>query len=104
MAGSIRIRTSHRDGLTTVRAIIRHPMDTGFARDPDSGAVIPMHFIREVVCSHGEEVILRCDWSRAVSRNPYLSFEFAGARPGDAITIAWRDNREQSDTATVLIQ
>jgi hypothetical protein len=39
-----------------------------------------------------------------VSRNPYLSFEFAGARPGDAITIAWRDNREQSDTATVLIQ
>jgi sulfur-oxidizing protein SoxZ len=104
MGDSIRIRTSHRDGLTTVRAIIRHPMDTGFAKDPQTGMVIPMYFIREVTCSHGEEVILRCRWSRAVSRNPYLSFEFAGARPGDALTITWRDSREQSDTATIAIQ
>ncbi|HEY7840452.1 MAG TPA: thiosulfate oxidation carrier complex protein SoxZ [Gammaproteobacteria bacterium] len=104
MGDSIRIRTSHRDGLTTVRAIIRHPMDTGFAKDPETGAVIPMYFIREVTCTHGEEVILRCQWSRAVSRNPYLSFEFAGARPGDPLTISWRDSREQSDTATIAIQ
>jgi sulfur-oxidizing protein SoxZ len=104
MGDSIRVRTSHRDGLTTVRAIIRHPMDTGFAKDAETGLPIPMHFIREVTCSHREEVVLRCEWSRAVSRNPYLSFEFTGARPGEAITISWRDNREQSDTSTVLIQ
>jgi sulfur-oxidizing protein SoxZ len=104
MGDSIRIRTSHREGLTIVRAIIRHPMETGFARDPASGAPIPMHFIREVTCSHGDEVVLRCQWSRAVSRNPYLSFEFTGARPGDSLAISWRDNRDQSDTATVLIQ
>lgn len=104
MGDSIRVRTSFHEGLTTVRAIIRHPMDTGFAKDPETGAPIPMHFIREVECSHGGEVVLRCEWSRAVSRNPYLSFEFTGAKPGDAITISWRDNREQSDTATVAIQ
>jgi sulfur-oxidizing protein SoxZ len=104
MGDSIRVRTSHRDGLTTVRAIIRHPMDTGFAKDAETGAVIPMYFIREVTCRHGEELILRCQWSRAVSRNPYLSFEFTGARPGDALTISWRDSREQSDTATIAIQ
>lgn len=104
MGDTIRIRTSHRNGLTVVRAIIRHPMETGFSRDPESGASIPMHFIREVTCSHGEDIVLHCQWSRAVSRNPYLSFEFTGARPGDALTISWRDNREQSDTSTVLIQ
>lgn len=104
MGDTIRVRTTHRDGLTTVRAIIRHPMDTGFAKDPETGAAIPMHFIREVTCSHGGEIVLRCDWSRAVSRNPYLSFEFTGARPGDAITIAWQDNRDQSDTTTVTIR
>jgi len=104
MGDSIRIRTSHRDGLTTVRAIIRHPMETGFAKDPETGAPIPMHFIREVTCSHGGDVVLHCQWSRAVSRNPYLSFEFTGAKPGDTITIAWRDTREQSDTSSVAIQ
>lgn len=86
-----------------VRAIIRHPMETGFARDPDSGAPIPMHFIREVVCRHGADVILRCDWSRAVSRNPYLSFEFSGANSGDTLSIEWRDNRDQSDAASISL-
>lgn len=103
MAGSIRIRTEHRDGWTTVRSIIRHPMETGFSVDEESGQVKPAHYITEVTCRHGDEVVLRCEWSRAVSRNPYLSFEFSGARPGDALTLSWVDNRGASDSATVTV-
>ena len=103
MAGSIRVRTAWRDGVTTVRCIIRHPMDTGLSADPETGAVNPPHYIREVVCSHGDNPVLRCDWSRAVSRNPYLSFAFRGAATGDLVSISWLDNRGESDTISVRI-
>jgi len=36
MASRIRIRTSTKDDLTTVQAIIKHPMDTGNSRDPET--------------------------------------------------------------------
>jgi sulfur-oxidizing protein SoxZ len=104
MAGTIRIRSSHRDGLTTVRAIIRHTMETGFSVDPETGMSKPPHYIQELICRHGETVVLRCDWSRAVSRNPYLSFEFTGGNPGDPLTISWQDNQGGSDSVTVLIE
>lgn len=103
MAGSIRIRASLEDGITHVQAIIRHPMEAGYGIDEASGERKPQHFIQEVTCRHGEEVVLRCDWSRAVSKNPYLSFTFTGANAGERFTLSWKDNQGQSDTATVAI-
>jgi len=37
MASGTRIRTSTKDDLTTVQAILKHPMDTGNSRDPETG-------------------------------------------------------------------
>ncbi len=104
MASGIRIRTTYRDGLTTVRSIIKHPMDTGFARNPDTGDAIPVYFIKEVICMHNEKVILRSDWSRAVSKNPYLSFAFMGAVPGDTVSISWSDSKGLSESARITIK
>lgn len=104
MGTSIRIRTSYREGITTVRAIIRHPMDTGFEHDPETGEVIPAYFIEEVICTHGDKVVLRCNWSRAISKNPYLSFMFAGAKPGERIKISWQDSKGITDSAEVTIK
>ena len=103
MGDSIRIRASDHDGVTIVQAIIRHPMETGYAADKATGEKKAPHFIQEVICRHGDEIVLRCDWSRAVSKNPYLSFEFTGARQGGTVSLSWRDNQGQSDTATVVI-
>lgn len=104
MGGSIRIRASHHDGVTAVRCIIRHPMEAGYGVDPETGERKPAHFIQEVSCRHADSLVLRCDWSRAVSRNPYLAFEFTGAKPGDPFTVSWQDNEGGSDEATVLIE
>jgi sulfur-oxidizing protein SoxZ len=104
MASGMKIRTSYKDGLTTVRSIIKHPMDTGFERDPDTGEVIPVYFIEEVICKHNDKVVLRSDWSRAVSRNPYLSFAFTGAVPGDTISISWTDSKGLSESASITLK
>jgi sulfur-oxidizing protein SoxZ len=98
MTSSIKVRTSMREGKTTVRAIIRHPMHTGYATDPDTGELVPAHYIENVTVQHGDKTLLQCDWSRAISSNPYLSFEFSGARPGDILRIFWSDNKGETDT------
>ena len=103
MARPIKIRTRSQDGMTTVQCIIRHPMETGFRVDTDAGKIIPAHYIEQVFCYHQDELILQCAWSRAVSKNPFLSFSFSGAQPGDRITIRWTDNLgdEHSTDATI---
>ena len=104
MAGTIKARTSIKDGLTTVQAIIRHPMHNGYTKDDITGEVTPAHYIENVTVHHGDKMVMQCDWSRAVSRNPYLSFIFAGAKPGDQLKISWSDNNGESDSAEIEIR
>ena len=104
MSSSIKIRTKLKDGLTTVRAIIRHSMHTGFGNDPETGKNIPAHYIRHVYVHHGSKLVLQCDWSRAVSRNPYLSFMYTGAKAGDILRISWQDNKGESDSSETMIK
>ena len=104
MANSIRIRTSLDGDLAKVRCIIRHPMETGFRKDEETGEIIPFHFIKHVYCYHGDELIMHCDWSRAVSRNPYLSFQFSGASAGDTVRITWVDTHDVEESASVNLE
>ncbi|MBM2830758.1 MAG: hypothetical protein HW411_1548 [Gammaproteobacteria bacterium] len=104
MASSIKIRTSIKDGLTTVRSIIRHPMDSGYIKNPETGDTIPAHYIEKVTVHHGDKLVLQCDWGRAVSANPFLSFIFSGAKTGDTLRISWADNKGESDSIEAVIQ
>ncbi|MFT5397193.1 MAG: sulfur-oxidizing protein SoxZ, partial [Gammaproteobacteria bacterium] len=85
MPSTIRLKTKTNDGVTTVRAIIRHPMETGFRIDSETSESVPVHYINEVLVKHNGYVVMSCDWSRAVSKNPYLSFMFKGANVGDKL-------------------
>jgi len=44
------------------------------------------------------------EWSGAVSKNPYLSFQFAGAKKGDAVELTWKDNKGGSETAATKVR
>ncbi len=101
MATTIKIRTQLREGVATVRALIKHPMAIGRrGRGDDS---IEAHFITEVVCLHNDNVVMTGHWGAGISKNPYLSFMFAGASKGDEVTIRWIDNQEASDSITVAL-
>lgn len=104
MENTIKIRTSTKDGVATVRCIIRHPMETGFRLDPKTKNPVPFHFIRHVYCYHNDELVMECDWSRAVSKNPYLEFQFSGANAGDPIRIHWVDSKEQQEEITTELK
>jgi sulfur-oxidizing protein SoxZ len=103
MASTIRLRTKLKDNVVTVRAIIRHPMETGFRVDEDLGDLIPAHFIKLVTAKLNGETIFSCDWSRAVSKNPYLSFMFEGAKSGDKLELSWLDTKDKTDVIETII-
>ena len=104
MASTIRLKTKTNGGITTVRAIIRHPMETGFRIDSETSELVPVHYINEVIVKHNDKVVMSCDWSRAVSKNPYLSFMFKGASVGDKLVLSWSDNKNNTDTIETLIE
>ena len=100
---SIKIRAKESDGLTTVKALIKHPMETGLRKDKKSGKLIPAHFIQEVICKHKDVVVMTALWGPAVSKNPYLSFKFKGASKGDTLNLSWVDNKGEKDATDTQI-
>ena len=103
MASTIRLKTKIRDDVTTVRAIIRHPMETGFRIDDDTAKLVPEHYIKKINFKHNGKTIFSCDWSRAVSKNPYLSFMFKNSKIGDEIEITWFDSKDNTDSVKTVI-
>ena len=64
---------------------------------------IPAHFIQNVTATHNGKTVLSAEWGPAVSKNPFLSFKFAGGKPGDKVIVTWIDNKgdKRTDEATI---
>jgi sulfur-oxidizing protein SoxZ len=104
MAKSIKVRAKAKDGVATVKCLISHPMETGLRKDKKTGKAIPAHFIQEVTCEHGGKTVLSAQWNSSISKNPFLSFKFSGAKSGDSIKISWVDNKGESDSEEAKIK
>ena len=103
MASSIKVRAKLENDEVTVKALMTHEMETGLRKDKKTGETIPAHFIQEVVCKWNGKTVMTADWSGGISKNPYLSFKFKGAKVGDKLELAWKDNKDGSDTETTEI-
>lgn len=103
MADTIKVRANEKGGVTTVKALMTHPMETGLRKDKKTGEIVPAHFIQEVTCKVKDKVVMTAKWSGGVSKNPYLSFRFTGAAQGDNLDMTWTDNKGESDSASVAI-
>ncbi|MEE9422006.1 MAG: thiosulfate oxidation carrier complex protein SoxZ [Gammaproteobacteria bacterium] len=100
---SIKLRAKLAGDTTTVKALVSHPMETGMRKDKKTGKVIPANFIQEVICEHNGNAVMTALWGAAVSKNPYLSFKFKGAKKGETVKLSWSDNNGKSDSADVKV-
>lgn len=103
MSDSIKVRAKVTGGVTEVKALINHAMETGQRKDAKTGQVVPAHFIQEITCTHNGENVLTSQWGAAISKNPYLSFKFSGAKAGDTLKVSWVDNKGETDTVDATI-
>ena len=102
MANPMKIRAANKDGVTEVKVLISHEMETGQRKDAN-GAIIPAWFITELTAKHGDKVVLQGEFGTAVSKNPYLAFKFKGGAKGDKITVSWKDNKGDTRSDEVAI-
>lgn len=102
MADPMKIRANSAGGVTEVKVLMAHPMESGLRKDA-AGALIPAHFITDVTVKHGERVVLQCLWGQSVSQNPFLSFKFKGGEKGEKVSVSWQDSKGDSRTDTATI-
>ena len=101
---SIKMKAKASNGETTVKALLRHPMETGRRKDKKTKEAIPIHFIKEVTCNYKGQPVLTTEWGPTISRNPFISFKFTGGAPGEVIELTWTDNKGDSDSASATIK
>jgi sulfur-oxidizing protein SoxZ len=98
----IRIRAKLKDGLTEVRVLMPHPMETGLRSD-EAGFLVPAHFITDVQIEAQGRLVFSAKLGLAVAQDPLLFFRFRGAKAGDRITVNWADNLGQRRSGETLI-
>lgn len=102
MASRMKIRATTTAGVTEVKALMSHPMETGRRKDAD-GQLVPAHYITEVTAQHNGKLVLSALWGPAVSQNPFLQFRFKGGAAGDKVVVAWKDTKGETRTDEIVL-
>jgi len=102
MANPMKIRAANKEGVTEVKVLVSHEMETGQRKD-STGAVVPAWFITELSAKHNDKLVLSSEFGPSVSKNPYLAFKFKGGAKGDKIVVSWKDNRGETRSDEVVI-
>ena len=102
MADPMRIRAVAKDGGVNVKILMSHAMETGQRKD-EAGKTIPAHYIQEVSATWQGKVVLSAHWGTAISKNPFLEFNFKGGQKGERIQVTWTDNKgeKRTDESTI---
>ena len=103
MAG-IKIRAKLNGDAAEVKALVKHPMETGRRVDPKTKGKVPAHFIQRVVAEHNGNMVFESFWGTGVSANPFISFVFTGAKAGDTVKLSWTDSKGKSGRTETVIK
>jgi sulfur-oxidizing protein SoxZ len=102
MADPMRIRAVAKDGIVNVKVLMSHEMETGQRKD-NAGNLVPAHFIQSVTATYNGKTVLSAQWGTAVSKNPFLEFNFKGGQKGEKIQVTWTDNKGDKRTDEAAI-
>ncbi|MFT0861839.1 thiosulfate oxidation carrier complex protein SoxZ [Ancylobacter sp. G4_0304] len=94
-------KTARRGDIVDIRAMIAHPMETGYRMGPN-GAAIPRRIITRFSCTYGGEEVFAAEFFPAVSANPFVSFSLVATESG-TVAFAWTDETGETMTASAEI-
>lgn len=84
-----------RPGETvTVKALVRHPMETGYRPGPD-GKLIPRDIISLMTARYGGREVFRMELFPAIAANPLVAFPFRAVATGE-VEIRWQDDKGET--------
>ncbi len=102
MGNPMKIRAAVKEGVTEVKILMQHEMETGLRKDAD-GTLVPAWFITEVKAEHQGRTVMEAQFGQSISKNPYLLFRFKGGAEGEKIKISWVDTKGDTREDEVAI-
>jgi sulfur-oxidizing protein SoxZ len=87
-----------RGEIVEIRAMIAHPMETGYRVGPN-GVNIPRNIIRRFACTYDGEEVFSAEFFPAVSANPFIAFTIVATASG-TIEFVWTDDAGKTQTAS----
>lgn len=82
---------ARRGEILEIKALIRHPMETGYRVD-SRGQPIPRHIVRRFAVAYDGEEVFRMDMTQGVAANPFIAFSTVATRTGELV-FTWEDDR-----------
>jgi sulfur-oxidizing protein SoxZ len=86
---SIKLRPKARKGIVKLKALIKHPMETGLRKK--KGKSVPANHIVKLTITNNGSVVVDADIGSSISKDPYFQFRFAGEK-GDVIGLTYVDS------------
>jgi sulfur-oxidizing protein SoxZ len=80
--------TAARGSVIEIRAVIAHPMETGYRPGAD-GRVLPRDIIRRFTCRYDGATVFSANLHPAISANPYISFHTVATASG-TLEFEWQ--------------
>jgi sulfur-oxidizing protein SoxZ len=93
--------TAKRGAVIEIKALISHPMETGYRTGPD-GALVPRDIINRFMCTYNGEEIFSADLYPAIAANPFFSFTTVATESG-LIAFRWIDDQGRTHLETAKI-
>ena len=86
-----------------VKALIQHPMETGYRRD-SRGKAIARDIISHFQCSMNDDVLFEAEFGPGIAANPFLTF-YLKLEQGGELEFAWTDQtgEQWSETRSILV-
>lgn len=93
-----------RGEVIEIRALIGHPMETGYRPGAD-GRVLPRNIIRRFTCRYDGEPVFTAELHPAISANPYLAFHTVAMDSG-TLQFTWEGDEgfAQTEEKTLAVR
>jgi sulfur-oxidizing protein SoxZ len=93
--------TARAGEIVEIKAMIAHPMETGYRVGPN-GQPIPRRIINRLVCTYNGEAVFEAELFPAISANPFVAFSTVATESG-TIQLAWTDDDGRTEIASAEI-
>jgi sulfur-oxidizing protein SoxZ len=93
--------TARRGEVIEIRALIGHPMETGYRPGAD-GVVLARDIIRRFTCKYNGEQVFAADLHPAISANPYIAFHTIATDSGK-LEFSWEGDNGFAHTETMPV-
>jgi sulfur-oxidizing protein SoxZ len=90
-----------RGEVIEIKALVSHPMETGYRRT-QLGEAVPRDIIRRFVCTYNGTEVFRAELHPAIAANPFIAFSTVATESG-TLTFQWTGDNGFSVTESTRI-